>query len=197
MQYTMDLTKLHLVYFANVHTPDLCDLYLKVFKKKVKPSYFTNKYGLNDDHHKQCSTVAMMGNEVVGFFGCISQEFLDHRRKTTVSLCHVCDFILLEPYRGKGVFDLLYKHTLDRVVDDQYEIMFGLQSDQTYKFCKRMGWEDGRSFNRFQIVFRKEKVAKIQAKLVGEQKMLERVTKALQPYILNAEMDQFNLFKDS
>lgn len=197
MRHTMDLTKLHLVYFANVHTPDLCDLYLKVFNKKVKPSYFTNKYGLNDEHHNQCSTVAMMGDDVIGFFGCIGQEFLDHRRRTVVSLGHVCDFILLEPYRGKGVFDLLYKHTLDRAIDDQYEIMFGLQSDQTYKFCKRMGWEDGRSFDRFHIVFRKEKAAKIRAKLAGSEKMLERVTKALLPYKLETEMDQFNLFQDS
>lgn len=197
MQYTMDLTKLHLVYFANVHTPDLCDLYLKVFNKKVKPNYFTSKYGLNDDHHRQCSTVAMMGDDVVGFFGCIGQEYLDHRRRTVVSLGYVCDFILLEPYRGKGVFELLYKHTLDRAVDEQYEIMFGLQSDQTYKFCQRMGWEDGRSFDRFQVVFRKERAAKIRAKLAGPEKMLERVTKALQPYKLEVEMDQFNLFQDA
>lgn len=192
----MDTTNLRFAYLTHHYAADLCALYRTVYKRDVNPSYFNFKYGLGNHDKIQCSTVALDGDEVIGFFGCMSQDFMDHRRRVTVNVIHACDFMLLDRYRGQHVYDLLYQHSLKRAEEEQYECMFGFQSIQTFKFCQRMGWEEGRAFDRFVIPIREGKLAKIQAKLRGEDRMFERVEKALLPYVIKADIDQFNRFSD-
>lgn len=192
----METTELRLAYLTNSHSSALCELYRKVFKKDVDPSYFTYKYGLNFDKKNQCSTVALKEDEVVGFFGCMNQDFMDHERRITVKLISVCDFLLLEPYRGRKVFDMLYEHSRKRAEDEQCACMFGFQSEQTFKFCRRMGWEEGRPFDRFVIPINDGKLPKIRAKLRGNDKMFERVAAALKPYVIEVDLDQYNRISD-
>jgi hypothetical protein len=192
----MDTTKLRFAYLNHHFSADLCELYRKVFRKDVNPGYFSYKYNLMHHDRLQCSTVALYDEEIVGFFGCMMQDYKDHTRKITVNLVSVCDFMLLEPFRGKQVFDMLYQHSLERIQEEQFECMFGFQSDQTFKFCQRMGWEEGRSFDRFVLPINEGNLMKIRAKLRGEDKMFDRVEAALKPYVINVNMDQFNRFSD-
>lgn len=59
-----------------------------------------------------------------------------------------------------------------------------------------MGWEEGRPFERFVLPINDTNFTKIRAKLRGDDRMYERVEKALKPYVIKADMDQFNRFSD-
>ncbi len=192
----MDATNIDLEYLTMRHTDDLCVLYRKVFGKTVDQHYFELKYGLKDEERIQSSTVAYIDEQIIGFYGCISVEFCDKTRKTVVSAGSVCDFILLEEFRGTGIFDRLYRHTLERCEEEQMEYVFGFQSEQTWRLSARYGWKDTPGFSSFQLSFRHHTMSLVQQKLRGTDKMRQRVEQALGPFLIHSDLDTFNRLND-
>lgn len=191
----MDTTDLRLEYLKPFHAPALVELYREVFGKVVRPSYFLIKYKLANAELPQCSTVAFDGDRIIGFYGCVTSEFYDFQRKIAASIGSVCDFILLESYRGKKVFDQLYEFTLAKCQDEELECLYGFQSEQTWKVSSRFGWTDGRHFSRFQLRFRSLTAARFRKKWSGETGILRRLNKALAPYYTEADLDRMNRYE--
>lgn len=192
MQLTMENTDLKLEYLSADHTKGLCDLYKGVFQKEVSEEYFSIKYGLFDIDRAQFATVALENNRIVGFYGSFLTEYCDYNKKESLKLVHTCDYILRKEYRGKGVLDHLYLHSLKRMKLQNVDFVCAFQSVQTYKVSQKFSWVDGLFFKRFHLPLFPKKVTQVLHKLGTEKTLRKRLEKALNPFIVKQELDTLN-----
>ena len=188
----MESTDLKLEYLCMDHTAGLCDLYRIVFRKEVTEDYFKIKYGLFDSKRVQCATVASIDGEIIGFYGAFFTEFCDFNEKQTLNLVHTCDYILLEEFRGKGILDHLYRHSLAEMKRQNADFAYGFHSVQTYKFSQKFEWVDARHFKRFHLALFPKKGAQVLNKLGKENVLRKRLEKALIPFMLNRDFENMN-----
>lgn len=189
----MENTDIKLEILNSSHASDLVSLYWRVFNKKVKEEYFINKYQL-DSAQQQNSTIAKENDQVIGFYGVMMQNFYSSDRKESFLLGNACDFILLPEYRGKRIFDLLYMHSLEICKNSGVQILFGFQSEQTYKFSKRMGWKDGQHFSRLHFPIQNKWIAKIYRKSFGLEKLSKKIKLKFLPYVVDVQLDELNTY---
>lgn len=192
MQLAMENTDFKLEYLTDSHTKGLCDLYKRVFQKEVTEEYFSIKYGLFDAERIQCATVALINDDIIGFYGAYLTEFCDYNRKDTLKLVHTCDYILLEEFRGKGVLDHLYLHSLKEMKQQNADFAYGFHSVQTYKFSQKYSWVDTLFFKRFHLQLFPKKVAQGLRKIGMEKTLRKRLEKALESYIIKCDLDTLN-----
>ena len=193
MQLTMENTDLKLEYLCLDHAHGLCDLYRIVFRKEVTEDYFKIKYGLFDSKRIQCATVAIIKGKIIGFYGAIFTEFCDFNKEKTLSLVNTCDYILLEEFRGKGVLDHLYLHSLAEMKRQKIDFVYGFHSVQTHKFSQKFEWIDGRHFKRFHLSLFPKIGAQVLNKLGCQKVLRNRLEKALNPFLSNRNFNSLNL----
>lgn len=146
----MESTDIKYEYLRKEHCNGLSHLYKNVFGKKVDKNYFVIKYGL-EFRTIHYSAVAIHNNVVIGFHGAIYATYYNDSQERRMNLLHTCDFILLPEYRGRGIFQEMYNHTIELAREKDVDYLYAFHSDQTYKVCKRLGWNDEMGFSRFHI----------------------------------------------
>jgi len=133
------------------HIKELTVLFSEIFNKVVAADYFIIKYGLNIPEIEQLSTVLLSKKRVIGFIGVIGQSFNTSDKLKLMKIGFTGDFFLLEKYRKTGVFKKAYERSLKLINEHEYEHIYALHSDQTYKVCQRWGWTDQIGFSRFHL----------------------------------------------
>jgi len=162
------------------HLNALVKLYKSIFKKEVMPDYFLIKFGMELPNVKQSSMVVKDNGKVVGFFGAIHQQTIKGSKR--LNLMYACDFFLEEAYRGDGVFARLYGQVLVNAKKNSVDHLYAFHSEQTYKVCKRLGWQDREGLSRFHIVGSSALVSKALNKAGFNDWKLNILTQALKKY---------------
>ena len=173
------------------HIEGLCHLYQIVFRKKVKPKYFELKYGLFKKDKQQFSTVALLENKVIGFMGAIEQRFRGNHHE--IMLIQGCDYILLDEYRGKGYFNRIYNHTMQKAKRRNAMGLYAFQSEQTHKVTKKLGWKSEIGFNRFHIKAYPFSTSGLLRKLNLNDWRNSRLDSGLNPYLTNYNFNKHRL----
>ncbi len=179
------MENIRIEYLQEKHLDNLVQFYKLVFNSIVPPSYFRIKYGLEVENMPIYATVIYLDDKMVGFHGAIEQEF---KLEKTIKLVQTCDFILLEAYRGKGLFKELYSGTLAKAKALNVDLFYGIHSVQSYKSCQRLGWEDEIGFSRFHIQGISPFISKLVRKVLPNLQR-KRLEKALKPYLIQGEID--------
>ena len=161
------------------HLNGLCKLYKEIFNRNVKPQYFEIKYGLKLPDVTVFSQVLLVDDLIVGFMGAIFQSF--ESGNDEIRTLSLGDFFLIEKYRGKGTFNVLYEALYEAAMAKNITTLYAFQSQQTYKVCKKWGWKDGNHFVRFHIKGISPFFSKILRKLAPLVQQ-QRLKKALKDY---------------
>lgn len=172
------------------HLPGLRRLYKLIFNKEVEEEYFRIKYGLDKEQQIQFATVALLNEEPVGFMGALDHEFISTKDK--IRLIGGCDYFLLNDYRGSGLFNTIYNETLRKAKEQKVNGIFAIQSGQTHKVSKKLGWQSQKPFNRFHIEILPFSTARIFRLLGLDKWRIDRLSELLFPY--STAID-FNIYR--
>ena len=184
----MEDIKISFEFLQRKHLPELVNLYQSIFNKKVKHSYFEIKYGLHLPDQKQMSVVGIHEGKVIGFFGAIPHEFLLEGR--SYSMLFTCDYFLLESFRGKGVFDRIYRFVKEQAIEQNYDYFYTFDSAQTHKFGQKMGWSKAPSFVGMDWMVIPQTVKSVFERTLGASWSKNRLRKLLAPFETELTVDQ-------
>lgn len=145
----MENTEIQYRFVKLADSEQLAQLYLTIFGKKVNKRYFEIKYELTSDKN-QLSTVALIGEKIIGCFGVLEQTFVHSDSGKQYELAQGCDFFMLPEFQGKGVFKRLYEHSR-LACEESGKDMYAFHSTQTDKVCRKWGWVDQARMSRFHI----------------------------------------------
>ena len=197
----MGSTELTFELLNKEHAEELVRMYKTIFNKIVTADYFIVKYGLHLPDVEQRSIVALLDQEVVGFFGVLPQVFC--RKDEELNVLYACDFFLHEKYRGKGVFKNLYSSILEAAKKDSFAFLYAYHSEQTFKVCEKFGWDQELGFSRFHVKAASQLRSKIARQLFRDKWRESRLKNELEPYRIetdlsvNGEIDKWKLKYDS
>lgn len=176
------------------HLKGLRDLYKVVFNRVVEESYFEVKFGLNIPAVTKYAVVAIRGGEIVGFFGGIQQKLT--KGMHTLDVIHTCDYILKKEYRGKGIFEQLYKEMKKKGRLNNVDYLYAAQSEQTFKVSKKLGWSETTGFSRFHIPILPISIYGFLKKINCGDYLQKRFEKKVSPYLISTPLANLNTDED-
>lgn len=147
----MDATEIQYSFLNESHLDALSAMYNAVFGKSTSPDHFRTKYGLENPERIQYSTVALLNNEIIGFFGFILQEFGSYDLANRFVVLQGCDFFVAKSFRKGIVSKALFDHSMDLARQHGIPYSYGFQSNQSYNTCNTWGFSDGIHFLRFHL----------------------------------------------
>ena len=147
----MDATEIHYSFLNESHVDELSTVYNAIFGKSTSPDHFRIKYGLENPERIQYSSVALLNNKIIGFFGFILQEFGSYDSANRLVVLQGCDFFVTKSFRKGRVSKSLFDHSMDLARQHGIPYSYGFQSNQSYNTCNSWGFSDGIHFKRFHL----------------------------------------------
>jgi len=147
----MEATEIQYSFLNESHLDALSAVYNAIFGKTTSTDHFRTKYGLENPERIQYSSVALLNNKIIGFFGFILQEFESYDSTNRLVVLQGCDFFVTKSFRKGKVSKNIFDHSIELAKQHRIPYIYGFQSNQSYNTCRTWGFLDGNHFQRFHV----------------------------------------------
>lgn len=124
--------------FEEAHVPGLLRLHREVFRSSLRPQQLQAKYRCRWAGREHPSHVALLGNEVVGFYGALPQRF--RRGHETLVAIQVADLVVAPDLQRRGVHHLLHEVTLRHADSNKAPFLYGFCNAASQRLYQTLGW---------------------------------------------------------
>lgn len=164
------------------HAPAVRELFFETYRV-TRPGFPEQKYNLNSG---QCYARVMVADDkVVAFCGLQILHF--SKGEDVITVPEFCEFLIDRKYRSKGIFKLIFEQVKQELREQGMNVVMGFQSNTSYEFCMKAGFENYRDVQRFHIKGFPQKLAQAIRAIGLENWKRKRIARKLKKYQVKAD----------
>ncbi len=132
------MTTIRIEVFQDEHFPGLLRLHREVFRSAAEPHQLQAKYRGQWAGPAHPSFVALLADEVVGFYGLLPQRL--RQGGDTFRALQSADIVVARAHQRHGIHRQLYEAALHHARSNNVSLVYGFVNERSHRIYQSLGW---------------------------------------------------------